>query len=98
MATPRYAHCLIHDIRCALAPRRTLPAPKGWGESAAAFWSRVEQAGRLVEVLALYDRIAAEWARWAQVPRETSAQFLQRVEREGRRAEAERALAELVAS
>jgi hypothetical protein len=98
MATPRYAHCLIHDIRSAVERRLNLPAPKGRRESAAEFWARVEQAGRLPEALALYDTIAADWAAWAQIPRETSAQFLQRVEREGRRAEAERALAELLAA
>jgi hypothetical protein len=98
MATPRYAHCLIHDIRCAVERRLNLPAPKGRRESAAEFWARAEQAGRLAEALALYDRIAADWAVWARIPRETTVQFLQRVEREGRRAEAERALAELLAS
>jgi hypothetical protein len=98
MATPRYAHCLIHDIRCAVERRLNLPPPKGRGESAADFWSRVEQTGRLVEALALYDRIAAEWAESSQVPRETKGAFWARVEREGRRAEAERALAELLAS
>jgi hypothetical protein len=98
MATPRYAHCLIHDIRCTVERRLNLPPPKGRGESAADFWSRVDQAGRLVEALALYDRIAADWAAGARIPRETTVQFLQRVEGEGRRAEAERALAELLAS
>ena len=98
MATPRYAHCLIHDIRCAVERRLNLPAPKGRRESAAEFWARAEQAGRLAEALALYDRIAADWAVWARIPRETTVQFLQRVEREGRRAEAERALAELLAA
>src|SRR5262245_45898429 len=98
MATPRFAHCLIHDIRCAVERRLHLPAPKGRRESAAEFWARAEQAGRLVEALELYDTIAADWATWAQIPRETNAQFLQRVEREGRRAEAEHALAELLAS
>jgi hypothetical protein len=98
MATPRYAHCLIHDIRCAQERRLNLPAPKGRREPASEFWSRVEQAGRLLEALALYDTIAADWATWARIPRETTAQFLQRVEREGRRAEAERALAELLAA
>src|SRR5262249_52977415 len=78
--------------------RLNLPPPKGRRESAAEFWSRLDQAGRLVEALALYDRIAAEWAAGARIPRETNAQFVQRGEREGRRAEVERALAELLAS
>jgi hypothetical protein len=98
MATPRFAHCLIHDIRCAVERRLKLPPSKGRRESATEFWSRADQAGRLPEALALYDRIAADWAAWARITRETTVQFLQRVEREGRRAEAERALAELLAS
>ena len=96
MATPRYAHCLINNIRCAVGRRLHLPAPKGRRESATEFWSRAEQAGRLAEALALYDRIAAEWSGWAHVPRETQRAFGERVEREGRRAEAERLLAELL--
>jgi hypothetical protein len=98
MATPRYAHCLIHDLRCAVERRLNLPAPKGRGESAADFWARVDQAGRLPEAVELYDRIAAEWSGWAHVPRETQRAFGERVEREGRRPEAERLLAELLAS
>ena len=98
MATPRYAHCLIHSIRCAVERELKLPAAKSQSETAKAFWARVEQAGRLLEALALYDRIAAEWSGWAHVPRETQRAFGERVEREGRRAEAERLLAELLAS
>jgi hypothetical protein len=99
MATPRYAHCLIHDIRCEVQRRFQLPGPKGPDDPAAAeFWARAERQGRLAEALDLYDRIAADWAGWARVRRETKARFLERVEREGRRAEAERVLAELLAS
>jgi hypothetical protein len=98
MATPRYAHCLVNAIRCAVERRLTLPAPKSREESAADFWSRVEEADLLVEALALYDAIAADWATSAEIPRETKTVFLQRLEREGRLAEAEHVLAELLAA
>jgi hypothetical protein len=89
---------MINAIRYQVEQRLTLPAPKSREESAADFWSRVEEAGLLVEALVLYDEIAADWAAAAEIPRETKAVFLKRVEREGRRAEAEHVLAELLAS
>jgi hypothetical protein len=55
----------------------------------------VERAGLLQEALAVYEQIAT--AR-RQTRRETKKQFDQRIEREGRHAEVERARAELLAS
>src|SRR5215470_12645929 len=95
----RYAYCLIQDIRREVQRRLQLPGPHNPDDpDAEEFWARATRQGRLLEALELYDRIAAEWAVEAEVPRETKAQFLARVEREGRRAEAERVLAELLAS
>jgi hypothetical protein len=98
MATARYTHCLVRDIRKAVERRLELPAPKSQYENAWAFWKRVAEAGLLVRAIKLYDRIAASWAYWSHVSRETKEQFWQRVEQEGRRAEAERALSKLLAS
>src|SRR5262245_926316 len=98
MATPRYCHCEVYDVRCEVQRRLQLPGPKGPDDPPAKeFWERAERQGRLAEALALFDRIAAGWAAYARTPRETKARFLARVEREGRRAEAEGALAELLA-
>jgi hypothetical protein len=67
-------------------------------ESPTEFWQRVEQSGQLLKALALFDQLAAEERRKAQVPRETKKMFTDRVEREGRRDEVERVRAELLAS
>jgi hypothetical protein len=99
MATARYEHCQVCDVRYEVQRRLQLPGPKGPDDPPAKeFWARAEQQGRLAEALALYDKIAAGWAAWSRVPRETKSQFLERVEREGRRVEAERVLAELLTS
>jgi len=92
----------IYDLRCAVGkgiqlPVRTSRHPLG-AEKAMEFWARVEKNGRLVEAVALYDRLEAEAKAWAKVPRETKQQFAQRIEREGRQAEAESVRAELLAS
>jgi hypothetical protein len=99
MAKPRYAHCEISDIRSAVETRLGgLPAPKVSNERASGFWERVEKAGQLHKALALYDKIAAEWAAWSRLRRETKQQFAQRLEQEGRQAEAERLKADLLAT
>jgi hypothetical protein len=93
MATKRYERCVIWDIRVLMADELDL-LPED--ESAEEFWERVEKTGRLVEALAIYDRLEAEEA--AKVRRETKQEFMLRVEREGRAEEAERIRAELLAS
>src|SRR5262249_19406011 len=96
MAKPRYEYCEVAEIRGRVVqqlPR--LPIRKGTDESPAEFWSRAEQAGLLQGALTLYDQIAAGRR---HTRRETKNQFDQRMEREGRHAEAERARAELLAS
>jgi hypothetical protein len=89
MAKPKYEYCEVADIRARVAEQLpTLPACNGTDETPAEFWSRVERAGLLQKALALYDEIAA--AR-RQIRRETKKQFDQRVQRERRHAEVERA-------
>ena len=93
-----YEHDEVNEIRCEVEERLNLPpAKKGEYEPAAAFWARVERAGLLPQALALYDQLAAERAA-ERVRRETKKEFEQRVEREGRQAEAEHLRAELLAS
>jgi hypothetical protein len=99
MATPRYEYCEVADIRGWVEEQlQKLPASKSENESPEEFWSRVERAGLLIKALALYDEIAAEYAEWRHTRRETKKQFDQRMEREGRQAEAERLRAKLLAS
>src|SRR5262245_32596264 len=99
MARARYAYCEILDIRRSMEQELdNLPASNNKKESAAQFWARVEQAGLLIEALARYDEWAAELAEWRHTRRETKKEFDQRMEREGRQAEAERIRAELLAS
>src|SRR5262245_29080915 len=85
---------VVHLLRGRVERRLTnLPpskAPKGQSETAEEFWRRVEQAGKLVEAIALYDKLAAEYFAWISTPRETKKAFAERIEREGRRAEADR--------
>jgi hypothetical protein len=96
MVKPRYEYCEVAEIRGLVeAKLPKLPARKPTDETPAEFWARAERAGLLREALALYDAIAA--AR-RQTRRETKKQFDQRIEREGRHAEGERARAELLAS
>jgi hypothetical protein len=89
--------CSLRDIRREVESRLKLPPPQTNHETAFDFWMRVEQAGMLIEALALYDRIAAERTP-PPIRRETKGQFLERIDREGRRAEVERLSAELLAS
>jgi hypothetical protein len=98
MATAKYAHCAIRDIRNEVERRLELPAAKSEYEKAWDFWKRVNDAGMLIKALALYDRIAAGWAEQRQVRREPKQQFWQRIDREGRREEAERVLNKMLAS
>src|SRR6266851_8560229 len=102
MSCPWYARCMVKEIRLQVDARLTLPAyrPKYQGvpETPSEFWQRVERAGMLVYALAFYDRLAAEHVGRAKVRRETKKKFAERIEREGRQAEAERVLAELSAS
>lgn len=95
----RYEYCLEWDIRHWMEKRLDgLPACNKQREPAKEFWERVEKAGLLIEAVALYDEVAAEWAGWQHMRRETKKQFEERMEREGRRGEADRVRAELVAS
>jgi hypothetical protein len=93
-----YEQCSQRDIRAEVEARLKLPAPQTKDETAFDFWKRAEQAGLLIEALALYDRIAAERTPPPPTRRETKVQFWQRIDREGRRAEVERLSAELLAS
>jgi hypothetical protein len=96
MAKPRYEYCEVAEIRGRVEEQLPkLPARKGTDETPAEFWARAERAGLLQEALALYDKMAA--AR-RQTRREKKKQFDQRIEREGRHAEVERARTELLAS
>jgi hypothetical protein len=96
MSSQYYQDCEACNVRILVGCELHLPPPNQ--ESPAAFWTRMIGAGRLVEAVALFDRIAAKRAKRADLPRETRAQFLDRVEREGRREKAERVLARLLAS
>jgi hypothetical protein len=99
MAKPRYEYSEVAKIRGWVEEElQNLPASKNEDEAPEEFWSRVEQAGLLVKALARYDELAAEYAAWRQTQRETKTQFDQRMEREGRQAEAERVRAKLLAS
>ena len=101
MARPWYERrCVVEDIRLQVEARLKLPPPKDRyvRETPSAFWERVERAGLLSDALALYDQLATDRAVWAHVRRETKREFADRIEREGRKAEAERVLAELLAS
>jgi hypothetical protein len=62
------------------------------------FWERMEWGGRLVQALALYDEIAQKRATEKPVRRETKGMFAERIEREGRQTEVEKARSELLAS
>lgn len=96
-----YEYSEIQFIRGAVEEQLKLPpynGPKGQRESATAFWARVERAGLLLEALALYDKEWAERMWYMHMRRETKKQFAERIEREGRQAEAECVRAELRAS
>jgi hypothetical protein len=82
-------------VECSL---KDFPPSKDENETAAAFWTRVEKAGRLVEAMDLYDECAKEEAEWIHKPRETKKMFAERIEREGRQAEVDSARNELSAS
>lgn len=96
MSSRYYQDCEACNVRILVGCELHLPPPNE--ESPMSFWTRMVGAGRLVEAVALFDRIAAERAKRSGLPRETRAQFLDRVEREGRREKAERVLARLSAS
>jgi G:T/U-mismatch repair DNA glycosylase len=97
--TKWYERDEIYTIRSQVGELLKLPTPKDdEREPAAAFWARLERGGLLLRALALYDQIAVRRAAEAQGRRETKEQFEQRVEQEGRRAEAERLRAALLAS
>jgi hypothetical protein len=67
-------------------------------ETPFAFWQRVKKAGLLSEALTLFDEISAAYAAAVPIRRETRAQFAERIEREGRKAEVARMRAKLLAS
>ena len=93
----RYEYSEVTEIRGLVEEQLPKPPPaRGPNDATAAqFWSRVERAGLLSEALALYDEIAASRKRTRL---ETKRQFAERIEREGRQAEVERARADLLAS
>src|SRR6266704_2473531 len=96
-----FARSEIFMLRHMVEKRLKLPAakvPQGNEETATQFWSRVEGAGLLLKALALYDELDAEYAAWKHTRRETKKAFAERIEREGRQAEAERVRAELMTS
>ena len=96
MAKPRYEYCQVAEIRGRVEEQLPkLSASKTDDETPAEFWSRVERAGLLHMALALYDEIAATRT---QTRRETKKEFDQRIDREGRRGEVERARAEMLES
>src|SRR5436309_2620311 len=98
MAHARYEYGEVSDIRHGVEERlEKLPAGKKKEETPEEFWLRVEQAGLLLEGIALYDQIAAEHAASRHIRRETKKDFEERIKRERRQAEAERLRAELVA-
>jgi hypothetical protein len=99
MAKHKYEYCEAADIRRRTAEQlQMLPARKSKDEAPAKFWSRVERKGLLIKALALFDEISTAHSERRRIRRETKKAFDQRMEREGRQAEAERARAELLAS
>jgi hypothetical protein len=99
MAKARYEYCEAADIRACIGPElNRLPPSNNKKETPAGFWLRIEQAGLLLEALARYDELAAELTAWKHTRRETKKEFENRIEREGRQAEAERVRADLVAA
>src|SRR5262245_29229013 len=90
---------VIKASRSQVEKKLKLPPYKGSNEETAAqLWARVEGAGQLVEAIALYDKIVADWAEWEHTRRETKKEFVERIEREGRREEVDRLRAKLLAS
>ena len=96
MVSLRYAYCNELYIRRVVAQRLKLPLHQP--ETPAEWWTAVERGGRLLDALALYDRIDAERAARRRVRRETKKQFAERIDREGRRSEAEQLRADLLSS
>jgi hypothetical protein len=95
----RHHYCDVLNIRCWMTKElEKLPPSKNKKETPEEFWSRVEEAGLLIEAIQIYDQIATEYEEYRHTRRETKKQFEERLEREGRQAEAERVRAELLAS
>src|SRR5215831_7526997 len=99
MAKHKYEYCEAADIRRRTAEQlQFLPARKSKDEAPAKFWSRAEREGLLIKALALFDEISTARSERRRIRRETKKAFDQRMEREGRQAEAEHVRAELLAS
>jgi hypothetical protein len=96
MAKPRFEYCRACKIRALVEERLNVPKV-GRPESPKGFWERMEEAGRLSEALALYDKLEVEHRTGAHMRRETKGQFEERIEKEGRQEQAQRLRAELVA-
>ena len=60
----------VYGLRCRVEKRLKLPAAKVEDETATQFWERVECAGLLVEALALYDKLDAEYEAWKHTARD----------------------------
>jgi hypothetical protein len=96
-----YERCEIREIRLEVG-KKIMAGPakdRALGKvQPGDFWRRMEWDGRLVQVLALYDEIAQKRAAVKPVRRETKGMFAERIEREGRQTEVEKARSELLAS
>jgi hypothetical protein len=79
-----------------LVEDKRLRPSKNKNESATGFWARVEKAGLLEVALSLYDQCVKDRAKWVHRPRETKKVFADRIEREGRQAEVEKARKKLL--
>jgi hypothetical protein len=97
MAKPHQPLYEIADLRFlvgVLLPQ--LPKYQGGREPPEEFWTRVMNAGLLEAALAQFDRLVAMNKQPKPVRQETKKQFAERVEREGRQAEAEALRAKLL--
>jgi len=95
MAKPPYEIAVLRFLVSKSLPQ--LLEYRGLREPPEEFWRRVERAGLLVAALDKFDKLVAMYTGHTRVRRETKKQFAERVEREGRQAEAEQLRAKLSA-
>jgi hypothetical protein len=97
----RYERCEIEEIRLEVG-KKIMAGPAKDRELAKVgpgnFWEKMQYYGRLLQALALFDEIARKRAAVKPVRRETKGMFAERIEREGRQTEVEKARSELLAS
>jgi hypothetical protein len=97
MASKWFEQSTVFDLRQEVARLLGLSQRHGRKQGAPSdFWEDAEEKGMLVQAVELYDRLEAERARRPR--RETKKEFEERVEKEGRAAEAQRLRDELLAS